>query len=298
MVFGIILILLLPISGSGTIVQDRATLFITENIVDLSLAVKISESLNSRGDFVDINVSEDLNDLFLNENFLNTYSCIIMILNQMNNHFNETLVGNLENFISEGGIFCIVTSQIWRCSTPFHRLLGMNISSGQKEWPPGNNTESIALTVVNDTYTQSPFQMVENSTFEVQGSIGITTAIDDSYTIATSQDTPNGKATITGFKQQAGFICAVPLGLNEYNSSFIPFSQFLASIISSGIDFQVTSESSSTTYSQETSQPSSSSVNNYPNGDFFPILGISEEGTALSIFFFISFVIALNFKDN
>jgi predicted transcriptional regulator len=271
MMLGIIFIILFinlnSTFGSVTITQDRTTLFITENMVDNSLAIAINESMNSQGDLIDISVSEDLNDLFLNGNYLNTYSRIIMILNHINTPFNETVVASLENFISEGGVFCIISSQIWRFPTSFHSLSGLNIGSGQKEWPAGNATESITLTIVNDTYTQSPFQIVKNSTFEVLGSMGITTSIDDSYAIATSQDTPNGRATITGTKRQAGFICAVPLALNNYNSSFTPFTQFLASIISSGIEFQ------------ETSPLSSSSEISRSNGEalILPIFNVSEE---------------------
>lgn len=277
MMLGIIVILLFiklnPTSESIDINQDKTTLFITENIVDNSLAIAINESLDSKGDLVDIKVSDDLNDLFLNRNYLNTYSRIIMILNHMNTPFNETIVAGLENFISEGGIFCIISTQIWRFPTSFHSLLGLNTDSGQKEWPPGNTTENITLTIVNDTYTQFPYQIAKNSTFEVVGSLGITTSIDDSYTIATSQETPNGKATITGFKQQAGFICAVPLALNNYNSSFIPFSQFLTSIISSGIEFQ------------ESSQPFSSSEMSKSNGDhlIIPLFSISEETLQIGV---------------
>lgn len=269
MIIGMILILLFikltPTSSSITITQDGKTLFITENVVEYSLAMNINESLNSQGDLVDIRISEDLNDLFLNGDYLNMYSRIIMILNHINTPFNETVVTSLEDFILEGGIFCIISPQIWRFPTSFHTLLGLNIGSGQKEWPLGNATESITLTIVNDTYTQSPFQIPKDTKFEVLGSLGITAPTDDSYIIATSQDTPNGKATITGLRQQAGFSCAVPLALNMYNSSFTQFSQFLTSIISSEIKFQETSQSSSRI--------------NKPNEEalIIPLFNISEE---------------------
>jgi len=275
MIIGMILILLFfkltPTSGSVTITQDGTTLFITENIVEYSLAMDINESLNSQGDSIDIRVSEDLNDLFLNGDYLNMYSRIVMILNHINTPFNETVVANLEDFILVGGVFCIISPQIWRFPTSFHTLLGMNIGLGQKEWPLGNATESITLTVVNDTFTQSPFQIVKDTKFEVLGSLGITAPIDDSFTIATSQDTPNGKATITGFRRHAGFICAVPLALNEYTSSFIPFCQFLTSVISSDIEFQGTSHSSSEV--------------NKPNGEalIIPFFNISEEAVQTGV---------------
>lgn len=266
LMIGFILILLffktIPTSGSFTFTQDRSTLFIAENLIDNSLAMALNQSLNSQGDIIDIRISEDLNDLFLDGNYLNTYSRIIMILNQVSTPFNETVVNNLENFILEGGVFCIVSPQIWRFSTSFHALSGLNVDSGQKEWPPGNASDKITIKIVNDTFTQVPFQIEQNSTLEVLGSLGITSPIDDSYTIATSQTTPNGKATITGFKRQAGFILAVPLSLNKYNSSFTPFNQFLTSIISSG-----------------TSHPSSSSEVSKSNGEqlFIPLFNISEE---------------------
>ncbi|UCG03993.1 MAG: helix-turn-helix transcriptional regulator [Candidatus Heimdallarchaeota archaeon] len=248
-------------SGSFTFTQDRSTLFITENIDDNSLAIALNESLRSHGDIMDIRASENLNDLFLNEKLLDTYSQIIMILNQVSDPFNETIVDSLEKFINKGGIFCIISPQIWRFPTTFHTLSGLNIDSGQKEWPPGNNTENITLTIVNDTFTQSPFQIEKNSTIEVVGSLGITASIDDSITIATTQDTPSGKATITGFRRQSGFIIAIPLSI-KYNSSYILFNQFLTSVLSSGIEFSETSH-----------------LNSMSNGEnpIIPLFNISEE---------------------
>ncbi len=268
---GIILVILFiqtkSTSGLITLTQNRSTLFIAENVVDNSLAIAINQSLNSQGDIIDIRISEDLNNLFLDQNYLNMYSRIIMILNRVSTPFNETIVNNLENFILEGGVFCIISPQIWRFPASFHALSGLNIGSGQKEWPSGNATGDITLTIINDTFTQNPFQIEQNSTLKVLGSLGITTPIDDSYTIATSQNTPNGKATITGFRRHAGFVVAVPLSLNKYNSSFTPFNQFLTSVLSSGIEFS------------EISYPNSSSEMNKSNGEqlLLPLFGISEE---------------------
>ena len=221
--------------------QEGSKLFIAENIADNSLAIALNESLNSSGDIINIKTSEDLNKLFFDQDYLNTYSQIIMILNQVSSPFNETIVENIENFIQTGGVFGIVSPQIWRFPTSFHTLLGLQVSSGQKEWPHGNTVGDISITIVNDTFTQVPFQFSQNSTLEVVGSLGVTTSIDDSFRIATSQNTPFGKAIITGFKKGSGFILAVPLSLSEYNSSFIPFNQFLTSVIASG-QLQSTSE--------------------------------------------------------
>ena len=239
--------------------QEGSTLFITENITDNNLATALNQSLNSTGDIIDIRNSDDLNDIFLEQNYLNTYSRIIMILNQVNFPFNESLVDNIEQFIQKGGIFCFISHQIWHFPASFHTLLGLSVSSGQKEWPPGNNVGTITMTIVNETFTKEPFQFRQNTTLEVKGSLGITTAIDDSFRIAESQNTPDGKATITGFVKQEGYILAVPFSLNEYNSSFIPFNQFLTSALKAGIEYTEASQpqSSSETLlsSSETTQP-------------------------------------------
>ncbi len=245
-----------PTSISGVPIQEESTLFITENTADYNLAAALQQNLNSTGDIIDIRTSEDLNDIFLDQNYLSTYSRIIMILNQVSSPFNETLIDNIEQFIQNGGVFCMISHQIWRFPTSFHTLLGLNVSPSQKEWPTGNNVGTITLTIVNDTFTKVPFQFIQNSTLEVQGSLGITSAVDDSYSIAESQVTSNGQATITGFMKQEGYVFAVPLSLNEYNTSFTPFIQFLASVITSGeIEISETSQPQSSSESTQSLEP-------------------------------------------
>ena len=62
--------------------QEGFQLFITENIADNTLAIALNESLNSSGDIINIKTSEDLNKLFFDKDYLNTYSQIVMILDQ------------------------------------------------------------------------------------------------------------------------------------------------------------------------------------------------------------------------
>lgn len=254
-----------PTSISGVSIQEEPILFIAENSADYNLAAALNQSLSSTGDIIDIRTAEDLNILFFDQNYLKTYSRIIMILNQVSSPFNQTVVDNIEKFVQEGGVFGIISPKIWRFPTTFHTLLGLSVSSGQKEWPSGSTVGNITLTIVNDTFTQTPFQIGKNSTVEVVGSLGITTPIDDSYRIATSQDTPIGNATITGFVRQTGFIIAVPLSLNEFNSTFNPFNQLLTSIITSGIELSETSQLNS------------------PEIPFLPWFSISEEAVQAGV---------------
>lgn len=255
-----------PTSVSGNSNQRELTLFLAESNSDYALATALNQSLNSNSELIDIQTSEDLNNLFFNQNYLNTYSQIIMILSKVTSPFNETVVESIEKFVREGGVFVIISPQIWRFPTPFHSMLGLHISSGQKEWPSGNEVGNITLTIMNDTFTKVPFQFNENSTLEVQGNLGIATTIDDSYSIATSQNTPEGKTSITGFMKQAGFVFAIPLSLKEYNSSFTSFNQFLTSVITSGIELSKISQSQS-----------SSEVKQSSNPPLLPLFNISEE---------------------
>jgi len=255
-----------PTWKSGGSIQKGETLFLVENNADNALATALNRSLNSNGEIFDIQTSEDLNGLFFDQNFLNTYSQIIMILNQVTSPFNETVVNGIEKFVQEGGVFTIISPQIWRFPTPFHTLLGLNISSGLKEWPPGNTVGNITLTIMNDTFTKVPFHFDLHSTLEIQGSLGIVSTIDDSYSIATSQTTPEGKTTITGFVKQAGFIFAIPLSLKEYNSSYSSFNQFLTSVITFGIEF-----------SEASTPQSSSEVKQSSDPPLLPLFNISEE---------------------
>lgn len=231
----------------------------------------LNQSLNLTSNIVNIRTSDDLNNLFLGENYLDTYSYIIMILDQVSSPFNETIVSAIENFIHEGGLYGIISPEIWRFPGALHDLLGLSVSSGPKEWPSGNIAGDITLTIVNETFTRDPFQMSKNSTIELRGNLGITYSLDDSFSIATSQNTPDGKATITGYNKQAGFVFAVPLSLAEFNSSSILYSQFLTSLITSGIKHTIVT------------QTNSSSQSTFSEMDLFPLFNISEETIQIGI---------------
>lgn len=252
----------------NTSTQEDFMLFITESNADNSLMVALNHSLDANVDIIDIKTSEDLSRLFAEQNLFSSYSQIVMILNQVSSPLNETIVDNLATFVEEGGIFGIISSQIWKFPASFHTLLGISVSTGQKEWPRGNITGNITLTIVNDTFTNYPFVFDQNTSLEVQGIMGITDPLEESLRIATSQNTPDGNATVTGFQKGVGFLFAVPVSPIDSNFSSSLFSRLITSIIISGIDLQENSQTQTQTQEETT---------HYSEPPLLPLLNISEE---------------------
>jgi hypothetical protein len=162
---------------------ENRVLFLSESEIDSELAVALNNSSGLNGDLVDIQTSEDLNTLFITEDYFHTYSKILMILNHLSNPFNDTLVSQLDEYIQAGGIFGVISAHIWQFTENFHDLIGLSISTGQKIWPIGNSTEEITFTVYNDTFTRSPYEFTQNSQFTMTAEIGIAYPTEDSYQI-------------------------------------------------------------------------------------------------------------------
>lgn len=225
-------------------------LLIAENSADNQLALALKNELNITSQLIDINPSVDLNSLFTQQEYLAKYSIILMIANRISTPFNDTVIDSLKAFVNSGGIFGIVSTHIWRFPDSFHELLGINIPSGQKEWPQGNTTSSVTFTIINDTFCNSPFEFSLNSHLFLEVGIGITSPLQNLYRVAISQNTPNGNTSVNAFKKGSGFVIVAPLSL--INNTSIQFSQFLTSLVSSGIravDGQQSNASNSTSSS-------------------------------------------------
>ena len=140
-------------SAVNNAISEPSILFITENSADYELAYAISQNIEIIANISDIKTSTDLNQLFLEGHILNDYSGVVLIMNQVTNPLNSTVISNLQNYIKEGNLFSIISAQIWRFPDSFHSLLGLEISAiGQKEWPQGNVTGNIQLSITNNTF--------------------------------------------------------------------------------------------------------------------------------------------------
>ena len=147
--------------------SNKRMLFLTESFTDYELALDLNSSLNFNSDLIDIKTSEDLNILFSQEDYLLSYSIIVLILSHVSIPFNESMIEQITSFIEAGGIFVLISAHVWQFTDNFHDLLGLSISTGQKIWPVGNSTEEIIFTVYNDTFTQSPYEFNLNSLYEL-----------------------------------------------------------------------------------------------------------------------------------
>jgi len=228
-----------------TWLENRNFLFITENDADNALTLSITQTLNISADFLDIKTSDDLNQLFSLNSFLTDYSVIILSLNQIPNPLNDSFIPQLSNYISNGGLFGIISSQIWRFPISFHSLLGAVINSqGQKEYPLGNISEQLEFTVVNETLCQQPIYHSTNSNFSIEGVIGISTTINPRLMVAQSQNTPNGNACINAFQEGKGYVISAPVSPVAISSSIENLSNFLSSVIGTGLSILIEFESS------------------------------------------------------
>jgi predicted transcriptional regulator len=209
--------------------SNKRMLFLTESIADYELALDLNSSFNFNSDLIDIRTSEDLNILFLQEDYLQSYSTIILILSHISNPFNESMVNQITSFIESGGIFSIISAHIWQFTDNFHDLLGLSISMGQKIWPVGNSTEEITFTIYNDTFTRFPYDFGILSNITIQAEIGITSPLKESYRVIASDNTPIGSSTMNTFQKGSGFVIAAPITpINTFNHSF---SKLLTSVI-------------------------------------------------------------------
>ncbi|MHA2344127.1 MAG: hypothetical protein ACXADW_19865 [Candidatus Hodarchaeales archaeon] len=218
-------------------VSESLLLFITDNGADFELATSIAQNLNKTATILDIRTSDDLNLVFSTYDVLNNYNAVMLILNQVPNPLNENSILDLTNFVNEGGLFGIVSTNIWHFPNSFHSLLGLSINEhGPKEFPMGNATESIQISVKNDSFLHTPFNYVINSSLNIQASIGISDTLDSSYQIAVSNKIGEGNASINGFQQQKGFIISVPMSPVVSTPSLSDLSEFLSSLMFSGLE--------------------------------------------------------------
>jgi predicted transcriptional regulator len=226
----------LVLSHTNSISEERL-LFITDNGADFELATSITQNLNKTATILDIRTSDDLNLVFSNYDVLNNYNAVILILNQVSNPLNEDKILDVTNFINEGGLFGIISTNIWRFPSSFHSLLGLNINEhGPKEFPMGNATESIQILVKNDSFLQIPFNYGINSSLNIQAAIGISDTLDSSYQIAVSNKIGEGSASINGFQRQKGFVISVPMSPIVSTPSLNELSEFLSSLMFSGLE--------------------------------------------------------------
>ncbi|MHA2319294.1 MAG: hypothetical protein ACXAC6_16225 [Candidatus Hodarchaeales archaeon] len=235
-------------------VSESLLLFITDNGADFELATSIAQNLNKTATILDIRTSDDLNLVFSTYDVLNNYNAVMLILNQVPNPLNENSILDLTNFVNEGGLFGIVSTNIWHFPNSFHSLLGLSINEhGPKEFPMGNATESIQISVKNDSFLHTPFNYVINSSLNIQASIGISDTLDSSYQIAVSNKIGEGNASINGFQQQKGFIISVPMSPVVSTPSLSDLSEFLSSLMFSGLE-----KIQNTALPEETSQTTTS----------------------------------------
>jgi len=218
-------------------VSESRLLFITENTADFELAASITQNLNRTATIIDIRTSDDLNQIFSTYDILNNYDAIMLVLNQVSNSLNEDIIDELSIFINEGGFLGIVSTNIWKFPDSFHSLLGLTISEpGPKEFPMGNTTVSIQLSVTNDSFLQTPFNYVTNSSINIQAAIGITSTLDSSYQVAKTNNANEGNASLNAFQQQEGFIISLPVSPIITSPSLYELADFVSSLTYSGLE--------------------------------------------------------------
>jgi hypothetical protein len=227
----------IDVSSSSTAeFDDLNILFISNNDADYVLASAVNQTLNLNSTIVNININQDLNKLFSTGKYFETYDAIILILNQLSSPFSISSITDLDSFISQGNLFGIISTQIWRFNTSFHTLMGLDIEmQGQKEYPMGNLSDSLEISITNDTLLKKPFSFSENSTLPLEGGVGLTQAISQSYQIAISTN-PHGNTSLNAFEYNTGFIFALPISPIVVSPSLTGLSQLVSSITSSGLE--------------------------------------------------------------
>ncbi len=223
-------------SSSSAGIDEMNIVFITNNDADYELATAVNQTLNLNATILDIKTSEDLNEVISAGNYYENYDSIILILNQLSPLSNSS-IADLESYVSNGNLFGIISTQIWRFNTSFHTLMGLSIEmQGQKVYPMGNVSDSIEISITNGTLLTEPFSFYENTTLSLEGGVGITQAISQSYQIATSSNPPYGNTSLNAFEYDSGFIFALPISPIDVSPSLTGLSQFVSAITSSGLN--------------------------------------------------------------
>ncbi|MHA2093344.1 MAG: hypothetical protein ACW98F_01730, partial [Candidatus Hodarchaeales archaeon] len=231
-------------------------LFVTNNNADHEIALAVNQTMNLNATIVDIKTSENLNQLFLTGNYFETYDSIILILNQITNPLDASLTTDLNDFVSQGKMFGIISTQIWRFNSSFHSLMGLEITTqGQKEYPMGNSSDSIEISITNDTLLTDPFQYTENTSLLLDGGVGLAQSTTLAYQVARSSNPPYGDTSLNAFEYKTGFIIALPLSPIDISPSLSSLSQFVTSLTNSGLEVlernQILNQNSETTASPD-----------------------------------------------
>ena len=222
------------INGEGEVHDNTSVLILVDNDADYELASLIDLRNNLNVTIRDINQFSNLNQIFVTENYFDQYNSIVLLLNQIANPFNQSLQDELNYFISTGGLFGIVSAQIWKFSSTFHSLLGLEVPlEGQREYPQGNFSTDIELELDNHSF----FESINPSSpvLSMEGCIGISWPIDQNKEVASIQ-TASGNATITAFPQNDGFSFAIPFSPVKVSLALENTSLLLENMIKAGLN--------------------------------------------------------------
>lgn len=277
-------------SISHSLINDSPTnyLIISESTYDLELSNLIKTNLGDNCDITNINSSEDLNTLFLDNNYLINYDAILLIMDTIAKPFNESLTSDLSDFIDSGGSFLIISSQIWKFPSSFHDLLGISITTKiSKEIPTGNNTTNINMTLniefintFNDTFDGDVL-------LQFEGRLGAITSKSSANLGHFYTETNPTEEIEISLKVTNGSVITFPISLAQ-NDSFLEFSQFVSFLIIQ--DFSSLQSGNITDVSNSSSAPDTSDsslitfTETTSNSDDFlllPNLKITEETAIL-----------------
>jgi predicted transcriptional regulator len=212
-------------------------IFLTNNNADYELASSVNQTLDLDATIVNIKTNDDLNQIFLAGNYFESFDSIVLVLNQISKPLNISLISSLDTFVSQGKVFGIVSTQIWKFNSSFHSLMSLEIpTQGQKEYPMGNLSDSIEISITNNTLIKDPSQYPENTSVGMEGGVGLTQATRSSVQVASSFNPPFGNTSFNAFEFKTGFIFALPLSPIDISPSLPNMSQFVTSIASSGLE--------------------------------------------------------------
>ena len=212
-------------------------LFITNNDADYELASNVNQTMDLNATIVQVKTNQSLNQLFLTGNYFESYDSIILILNQISSPLNGSYISDLESYVSLGNIFGIISTQIWRFNESFHTLMGLDIAmQGQKEYPMGNLSDSIEISITNTTLLKEPFQYTVNDSIALEGGLGLAQATSLSYQVASSFNPPFGNTSLNAFEYKSGFIFALPISPINISPTLPSLSNFVSSITLSGLE--------------------------------------------------------------
>lgn len=176
---------------------------------------------------VEIGASSNVTTNLQTYNFTRFHT-IFLILSEYSDTFSDAMVSQFEDKISTGTSIAVISSKIWKMSTRFHTLLGIETPIEQREVLP-QPPNQINLTVRNNDFFYQSNNYSSGREITTSAHIGVINNITLNTTLILETEDLNPSPLITiksgiylrKSSLQSGYLLTIPLNLQQSNETDI-----------------------------------------------------------------------------